>query len=509
MVSKAINDFKGFYVKVGQIIASRQDLFPKQYTEALSGLTDLLDPMDVELVKAVVTQELLKEGETFDDVFASFDAEPLGAASVAQVHRATLTEAYGGRVVAVKVQRPAIEPKLLGDVANLKNRARPRLEPTPAPTAGRRPPAADRRPPAAVPAADPRAALTPAPRMPTVARYFRNVEAIPVDYYVVFSELEAQLADEFDFVKEAAAMERIGDALCLSADGLPCSPPLVTPRPVAGLVTRRVLVMDYLPGEPLSRAMLTMQEKGIDPQGPEAQLFGRRLLSSLTEAFGRTILEGGFFHADPHPGNVFVMEDGTIGLIDFGQVKQISGRERLTLAEVMVALAERKSDDDPDDLATISRLALELGVKLKPGSPKEGPAATAMWLFDGKTETLPGGFDTGELSPNSPVTVLQSFPQDLVLVGRSTVLIKGIAARVNVSWSLAEEWAPIARRALVPRPFAAAGRRAIRLRTVLALFGQWFQGKLALALGRLPPPLRRLLAAAVLRASGTAAGSTL
>ena len=49
-----------------------------------------------------------------------------------------------------------------------------------------------------------------------------------------------------------------------------------------------------------------MQARGIDPRGPEAQLFGRRLLSSLTEAFGRLILEGGFFHADPHPGNVFV-----------------------------------------------------------------------------------------------------------------------------------------------------------------------------------------------------------
>jgi hypothetical protein len=83
--------------------------------------------------------------------------------------------------------------------------------------------------------------------------------------------------------------------------------------------------------------------------------------------------------------------------------------------------------------------------------------------------------------------VLQSFPQDLVLVGRSTVLIKGIAARVNVSWSLAEEWAPIARRALVPRPVAAAGRRAVRFRTVLALFGQWCRGKLARGLGRLPP----------------------
>ena len=73
---------------MGQIIASRQDLFPRQYTEALSGLTDLLDPMDIALVRAVVTQELLKEGETFDDVFASFDAAPLGAASVAQVPRA-------------------------------------------------------------------------------------------------------------------------------------------------------------------------------------------------------------------------------------------------------------------------------------------------------------------------------------------------------------------------------------------------------------------------------------
>ena len=142
------------------------------------------------------------------------------------------------------------------------------------------------------------------------------------------------------------------------------------------------------------------------------------------------------------------MEDGAIGLIDFGQVKQISGRERLTLAEVMVALAERESDDNPDDLATISRLALELGVKLRPGSPKEGPAATAMWLFDGSVQALPGGFDTSEISPNSPVKVLKSFPQELTLVGRSTILIKGIAARLGVRWSLAAAWAPLARRLL-------------------------------------------------------------
>ena len=431
VLSDAINDLKGFYTKTGQIIASRQDLFPKQYIDALAGLTDFTDPMPASLVRAVVERELLADGRAWSDVFAEFDDAPLGAASVAQVHRAVLSEAYGGREVAVKVQRPAIEPKLLGDVANLKN----------------------------------------------LARYFRGMEAVPVDYYVVFSELEAQLGDEFDFVKEADAMERIGKALRTDPDGLPCEPPLVTPLPVAGLVTRRVLVMDFLRGEPLSRAVDKMEERGIDPNGPEARLFGRRLLGALTTAFGRTILESGFFHADPHPGNLFVLDDGRLGLIDFGQVKQISVRSQRTLGKVMMALADRTSDTDPAELAKISELALELGVELKEGSPPEGPAAVAMWLFDGALDSLPGGFDVGELSPNSPVKVLKSFPQECVLVGRSTVLIKGIAARLGIRWSLANEWAPIAKRAQA---------RDSKLRAVLArllLPARWVGWKLAAAAG--------------------------
>jgi aarF domain-containing kinase len=128
---------------------------------------------------------------------------------VAQVHRAVLTEKYGGpREVAVKIQRPSIESKLMGDIANLK----------------------------------------------AIAKQFQNIEALPLDYYTVFSELEKQLSQEFDFVTEATNMERIYNSLTRSADGAKRTElPLVMPRVVPGLVSKRVLVMDYLHGVPLSR----------------------------------------------------------------------------------------------------------------------------------------------------------------------------------------------------------------------------------------------------------------
>ena len=79
-----------------------------------------------------------------------------------------------------------------------------------------------------------------------------------------------------------------------------------------------------------------MKARGVDPNGPEAQLFGRKLVRTLTEAFGVSILLDGYFHADPHPGNLFVMDNGDVGLVDFGQVKAISDEARMTLAKIML-----------------------------------------------------------------------------------------------------------------------------------------------------------------------------
>ena len=178
-------------------------------------------------------------------------------------------------------------------------------------------------------------------------------------------------------------MDRIYHTISRTYDDLPTEPPLVVPRPVPGLVSKRVLVMDYLKGVPLSRAREEMIKKGIDPKSPEAKLFNRRLLRALTDVFGRCILETGFFHADPHPGNIFVLDDDSVGLIDFGQVKQISGRNRETLAKVMIALTRVTRAQTICKGLGILRWSLVLKSKRMPKTrlPQQSPFGFLMLLL--------------------------------------------------------------------------------------------------------------------------------
>lgn len=210
-----------------------------------------------------------------------------------------------------------------------------------------------------------------------------------------------------------------------------------------------------------------------------------------------------FFIVSPHPGNIFVLDNGSVGLIDYGQVKQISGRNRETLCKVMIALAERQPGV-PDDMELVGKLSLELGVELNDNAKPEAAAAIGIWLFDGTVTELPGGYDMGELSLNSPVRELKSFPQDLVLVGRSTILIKGLSSRLKIPWSLAKEWAPIARQVLDANyqrsvtstsPTSDAGMsRRVRFREVYTAFKLWLKGRTVKLVRNLPSPLRARVA---------------
>lgn len=482
-VAETIQDMKGFYVKTGQVISTRVDLFPEAYTTKLQDLQDGLDPMPFEVVEKVVEQELL-DGAPLSELFATFDKEPLGAASIAQVHRATLLD---GRVVAVKLQRPNVEPKLLGDVANLKRISK---------------------------------ALA---------------ESLPVDYYTVFCELGDALTNELNFLAEAQAMRKIDLAISHDNNGEKTKRPVSIPLPVGELVSQRVLVMDFVEGVPLNRLQEAMKKKGIESGTPEAKLAGRRILDSMSIAFGRMIFGSGFVHGDPHPGNIFIGEGGKVSLIDCGQFKALPRPQRVQLAELVLAVGDYQDAQIPsrkqEAKKKLASLVQNFGVTVGEEFQNDDDlwCSIALFLFGNADQTLPGGYSSNELDEKSPIKLVTSFPQELVLLGRATVLLKGIAKKLEVPFSLADKWAPgctltlasaskptlplwgkdvevAANSASLTSSVAAtsgSGDDKIRFKQVLSILKTWGEGKgsrfAERVLKRLPSKLRSRVLEAELR----------
>lgn len=404
-IFETIADMQGYYVKTGQVISTRVDLFPEQYTSKLTKLQDGLKPMPPELVRSVVEQELLN-GQPLSELFSHFDTEPLGTASIAQVHKATLLD---GRTVAVKLQRPNVDAKLRGDIANLKR----------------------------------------------ISKQFR--EQLPLDYYAVFEELGRILNNELDFFQEAQAMRKIGATVERDSAGNRVEPAVLVPQPVGEIVSRRVLVMDFIEGAPLNQLQEIMKEKNIDPDSPKAKVAGARILEQLSLAFERMIVQTGFVHGDPHPGNIFVGEGGRVSLIDCGQVRTLTREKRLGLAKVVLQVSEyQKAVRDPEksqsdvraELRALADAVNAFGLEFDESIPDSTDlaAAVALFLFGDAGIKLPGGFSSNELSSDSPIKSVTVFPQDLVLMGRACVLLKGISKKLGIPFSLADSWADSARK---------------------------------------------------------------
>jgi hypothetical protein len=200
-------------------------------------------------------------------------------------------------------------------------------------------------------------------------------------------------------------------------------------------------------------------------------------------------------------GNILITHDGDVGLIDFGQVKQLSDSYRRTIAKIVIALNDgddNTSSPTQEYLETLKDLVLDLGVELKEDAKPEAGAAIAMWLFDGKVDELPGGYDIGELSPNSPVKEIKVFPQDLVLVARSAILIKAFSNRFGIRWSLADEWAPIASEVLYGTASTPKAPTTNRLRRVLFGVRQKGQKTGMRMLRKMSPRFRSRFASSIL-----------
>jgi ubiquinone biosynthesis protein len=259
----------GMFVKFGQLLATREELVGPEVARELDALHERVAPESREVVAAVLREDL---GAPVEEVFASFDWDPLGSASIAQVYRARL---HSGEAVVVKVRRSGIVEQVESDLDTMQRLAA------------------------------------------QVER--RSLWGAELGVSNLAEEFGANLREELDFAIELRHIAEIGAAL---AD----VPDVRIPATYPDLSSERVLVMEELVGEPVARL------EAIDPER------GRRLADVLVRAELESMVEGRTFHADPHPGNVLILRDGGLGLVDFGSTGRLDAFERAAVSDVLMAL---------------------------------------------------------------------------------------------------------------------------------------------------------------------------
>lgn len=261
------------YVKIGQLASNRSDLLPKAYCDAFERLRDDANPMAFD---QVIEQIDRAYGKSWHEVFASIDPRPLGAASIAQVHRAALLD---GTTVAVKVRRPGVAESMAEDIMLMKH-------------------------------------------LLALGEFASNAHRdmlLSLEGFV--EEIERTTANEVDFTQELGNLVRFHGELA-NEEGV------TSPVAYPAYSTESVLVMEFVQGVEISDTA-ALRSQGIDVDA----LAGRVCQSYVTQ-----VLDNGFFHADPHPGNILV-RDGEVVWIDLGMVGTLTVSERMLVGKAFTAVA--------------------------------------------------------------------------------------------------------------------------------------------------------------------------
>jgi ubiquinone biosynthesis protein len=274
------------YIKLGQLLSTRADILPMAYMDALGRLQDDVEPFEGAEAEATIEEEL---GVRISKLFDTFEREPVAAASLGQVHRATLRD---GRAVAVKVQRPGIRQQILDDLDAFAEVAEFIDEHT---ETGRRYGLSD-----------------------------------------MLGEFRTSLLRELDYNREARNLAVFRENLREFED-------IVIPKPYLDYTTSRVLTMEYVRGVKVTSL----------PTVRRIELDGDRLGDELFRAYLKQILVDGVFHADPHPGNVFLTDDDRIALIDLGMVGYVTGSMQEQLLKLLIAISDGKGEDAAEIAASM------------------------------------------------------------------------------------------------------------------------------------------------------------
>ena len=274
-------DLGPVYIKLGQLLSTRPDLLSASYIEELSTLQDNVPPVPWADVEVLIRKQL--KG-SLEESFATIDRVPVAAGSIAQTHKATLVD---GREVAIKVQRPGIDLIVDQDIALIQGIAE------------------------------------------LVARtefgQANEIKAIADEFC---SALEAEL----DFTREAGFTDQLRRNL--SESRWFDSKDIVVAQIYWELTTPKIMVMEWLDGAPILSANIG------NNNATSVQAERKRITSLLFAVFSQQLYVDGFFHADPHPGNIFYLKDGRVALLDCGMVGRLDPRTQQILIEMLLAIVD-------------------------------------------------------------------------------------------------------------------------------------------------------------------------
>jgi predicted unusual protein kinase regulating ubiquinone biosynthesis (AarF/ABC1/UbiB family) len=264
------------------LLSTRPDLLPGEYVEALTDLQANVPPVPWSQVEILIRQQLK---QPLEEAFAAINPQAVAAGSIAQTHRATLKS---GQEVALKVQRPGIEAIVAQDIALIRSLAE---------------------------------------------LVSRTTFGQDYDTVGLAEEFVTALQAELDFNQEASFTDQLRRNLSTSRWFDPKQ--LVVPEIYWDLTTKKLMVMEWLDGVPILLASLPAMRDGKD-----ADTQRKEITKLLFRAFLQQLYIDGFFHADPHPGNLFYLSDGRLALLDCGMVGRLDPRTQQILTEMLLAIVD-------------------------------------------------------------------------------------------------------------------------------------------------------------------------
>jgi len=361
------------FVKMGQILSTREDLIPEEITNEFAKLRDNVAPFPIQDVIEVIRDE---SGLEIDEIFSSFNEEPIAAASIAQVHKGVL---HSGEEVAVKIQRPNIERTIYSDLSILNFIAK------------------------------------------QIKKRLKSLKEF--DPVTIVTEFEHSIFSELDFVLEGSNAEKF-------AENFKDDPDVVFPKIYWEFSSKKVLVMEYINGTDIADI------EALDSKGIDKDLVCQRLLSGII----KMVADHGFFHADPHTGNVLVLDDGRVAFLDCGMVGNVNSYMKTSFLQCLVGVVQ-------NDLDSVIDSYLKIGVL------KEGELDHQAFRYDANI------FIGKYLNASRKDMDLDAFFKDIIklgrkhnmrmptewfLIGKALISVESTLKRINPSYNLVKESEPIA-----------------------------------------------------------------